>query len=183
MPEHQPGNLKLKFRCEINSQDGEQNVERMTDYLFSVSYPGRDYIRSSHVIIGFGFHFLHKICGNELSFRFFVKKDPWSLRPENCKVVKCGVHFMLAKHLKRLINRGFIRVQVELKLNITVKINAITHCGASLLLEAMMTECQLVLLPNFGDQIIQARLMGGDLKVGVEVEKGEEDELFTREGV
>ena len=46
-----------------------------------------------------------------------------------------------------------------------------------------MTECQLVLLPNFGDQIIQARLMAGDLKVGVEVEKGEEDGLFTKEGV
>ncbi len=40
-------------------------------------------------------------------------------------------------------------------------------------------DCQLVLLPNFGDQIINARLMGEDLKVGVEVEKGEEDGLFT----
>ncbi|KAK0578647.1 hypothetical protein LWI29_013688 [Acer saccharum] len=49
--------------------------------------------------------------------------------------------------------------------------------------EAMMTDCQLVLLPYVGDQIINARLMGGDLKVGVEVEKGEEDGLFTREGV
>ncbi|KAK3207058.1 hypothetical protein Dsin_021104 [Dipteronia sinensis] len=47
----------------------------------------------------------------------------------------------------------------------------------------MMTDCQLVLLPCVGDQIINARLMGGDLKVGVEVEKGEEDGLFTREGV
>ncbi|TXG47492.1 hypothetical protein EZV62_026786 [Acer yangbiense] len=33
------------------------------------------------------------------------------------------------------------------------------------------------------DQIINARLMGGDLKVGVEVEKGEEDGQFTSEGV
>ena len=47
----------------------------------------------------------------------------------------------------------------------------------------MIEYCQLVLRPNFGDHIIQARLMGGDLKVGVEVEKGEEDGLFTREGV
>ncbi|KAK3173919.1 hypothetical protein Dsin_033036, partial [Dipteronia sinensis] len=50
-------------------------------------------------------------------------------------------------------------------------------------MEAMMTECQLVLLPNVGYQIIYARLMVGDLKVGVEVEKGKEDGLFTREGV
>ncbi|KAK0579979.1 hypothetical protein LWI29_034427 [Acer saccharum] len=59
----------------------------------------------------------------------------------------------------------------------------VTHCGSSSLSEAMMTECQLVLLPNVGDQIINARLMGGDLKVEVEVEKGEEDGLFTKEGV
>ncbi|XP_062160410.1 cyanidin 3-O-galactoside 2''-O-xylosyltransferase FGGT1-like [Alnus glutinosa] len=59
----------------------------------------------------------------------------------------------------------------------------VTHCGASSLAEAMVTECQLVLLPHGVDQFINARLMGGDLKVGVEVEKGEEDGLFTREGV
>uniref|UniRef100_A0A2N9EMS9 Glycosyltransferase n=1 Tax=Fagus sylvatica TaxID=28930 RepID=A0A2N9EMS9_FAGSY len=59
----------------------------------------------------------------------------------------------------------------------------VTHCGSGSLSEAMMTECQLVLLPHVGDQIINARLMSGDLKVGVEVEKGEEDGLFTKEGV
>ncbi|KAL4626952.1 hypothetical protein ACB092_05G132900 [Castanea dentata] len=42
---------------------------------------------------------------------------------------------------------------------------------------------KMVLLPNVGDQILNARLMGRDFKVGVEVEKGEEDGLFTREGV
>jgi hypothetical protein len=40
-----------------------------------------------------------------------------------------------------------------------------------------------VLLPNVGDQIINARMMSGDLKVGVEVEKGDEDGLFSKEGV
>ncbi|KAF2303960.1 hypothetical protein GH714_025233 [Hevea brasiliensis] len=59
----------------------------------------------------------------------------------------------------------------------------VTHCGSGSLSEALINKCQLVLLPNVGDQIINSRLMGGDLKVGVEVEKGEEDGLFTREGV
>ncbi|KAF5474471.1 hypothetical protein F2P56_006370 [Juglans regia] len=59
----------------------------------------------------------------------------------------------------------------------------VTHCGSGSLSEAMVSECQLVFLPHAGDQIINARLMSGDLKVGVEVEKGEEDGLFTREGV
>ncbi|KAK4421195.1 Cyanidin 3-O-galactoside 2''-O-xylosyltransferase FGGT1 [Sesamum alatum] len=59
----------------------------------------------------------------------------------------------------------------------------VTHCGWGSLSEAMVNECQLVLLPHVGDQPINARLMGGDLRVGVEVEKGGEDGLFTREGV
>lgn len=59
----------------------------------------------------------------------------------------------------------------------------VTHCGSGSLSEGMVNKCQLVLLPNVGDQIINARVVGGDLKVGVEVKKGEEDGLFTRHGV
>ncbi|KAL7212981.1 hypothetical protein ACSBR2_015643 [Camellia fascicularis] len=59
----------------------------------------------------------------------------------------------------------------------------VTHCGYGSLLEALVCECALVLMPQYGDQIINSRLMGGDLEVGVEVERGEEDGLFTREGV
>lgn len=59
----------------------------------------------------------------------------------------------------------------------------VTHCGSGSLAEAMVNECQMVLLPLVGDQIINARVMGGDLKVGVEVETGEEDGLFTKEDV
>ncbi|XVE51412.1 hypothetical protein DITRI_Ditri02bG0038000 [Diplodiscus trichospermus] len=59
----------------------------------------------------------------------------------------------------------------------------VTHCGSGSLAEAMVRDCQLVLLPNVGDQIINARLMGGELRIGVEVEKGDEDGLFTKEDV
>ncbi|XWS12581.1 hypothetical protein CRYUN_Cryun37aG0102200 [Craigia yunnanensis] len=59
----------------------------------------------------------------------------------------------------------------------------VTHCGSGSLSEAMVNDCQLVLLPHVGDQIINARLMAGDLKVGVEVEKGEEDGLFSKDDV
>ncbi|CAN4087196.1 unnamed protein product [Withania somnifera] len=48
---------------------------------------------------------------------------------------------------------------------------------------AMVNSCQLVLVPNFGDQFVNARLFGGDLKVGVEVERDEESGWFTKEGV
>ncbi|KAK7306604.1 hypothetical protein VNO77_44553 [Canavalia gladiata] len=50
------------------------------------------------------------------------------------------------------------------------------------LTEAMVTECQLILLPHAGDQFINARIMSRDFKVGVEVERSE-DVLFTKEAV
>nr|XP_011465114.1 PREDICTED: anthocyanidin 3-O-glucoside 2''-O-glucosyltransferase-like [Fragaria vesca subsp. vesca] len=59
----------------------------------------------------------------------------------------------------------------------------VTHCGSGSINEALLNECQLVFLPNIGDHIINARLMSGYLKVGVEIEKGDEDGLFTKEGV
>ncbi|XP_061343585.1 cyanidin 3-O-galactoside 2''-O-xylosyltransferase FGGT1-like [Gastrolobium bilobum] len=60
----------------------------------------------------------------------------------------------------------------------------ITHCGAGSLTEALINKCQIVLLPHLdGDHIVNARMMGRNLKVGVEVEKGEEDGLFTKESV
>jgi len=59
----------------------------------------------------------------------------------------------------------------------------VTHCGSGSLTEAMVTDCQLVLLPHTGDQFINARIISGDLKVGVEVEKSEDDGLFTKEAV
>ncbi|KAJ1416412.1 UDP-glucuronosyl/UDP-glucosyltransferase [Sesbania bispinosa] len=60
----------------------------------------------------------------------------------------------------------------------------ITHCGAGSLTEALVNKCQIVLLPQLlADFIINARVMDRNLKVGVEVEKGEENGLFTRESV
>ncbi|KAG6589117.1 Cyanidin 3-O-galactoside 2''-O-xylosyltransferase FGGT1, partial [Cucurbita argyrosperma subsp. sororia] len=59
----------------------------------------------------------------------------------------------------------------------------VSHCGSNSLKEALVNKCQLVLLPQVGDQIINARMMGNNLRVGVEVEKREEDGLFTKESV
>ncbi|KAK7335416.1 hypothetical protein VNO80_27239 [Phaseolus coccineus] len=60
----------------------------------------------------------------------------------------------------------------------------ITHCGTGSLTEGLVNKCQMVFLPQLnGDQIINARMMGRNLKVGVEVEKGEEDGLVTKERI
>ena len=47
-----------------------------------------------------------------------------------------------------------------------------------------MNTCQMVLLPLLGtDHIMNARVMSAKLKVGVEVDKGEEDSFFTKDSV
>ncbi|CAN1166118.1 Cyanidin 3-O-galactoside 2''-O-xylosyltransferase FGGT1, partial [Linum perenne] len=82
--------------------------------------------------------------------------------------------------------RGFVSgewVQQQLILDHPSVGCFVTHCGSGSLSEAMVNDCQLVLLPYAGDQIINARVMSGDLRVGVEVEKGEEDGLFSKEDV
>ncbi|KAF7803376.1 anthocyanidin 3-O-glucoside 2''-O-glucosyltransferase-like [Senna tora] len=88
--------------------------------------------------------------------------------------------------IERTKDRGVVQsgwVQQQLILNHPSVGCFVTHCGSGSLTEAMVNECQLVLLPYAGDQFINARFMSGDLKVGVEVERGEEDGLFTKEGV
>lgn len=59
----------------------------------------------------------------------------------------------------------------------------VTHCGAGSLSEAMLSHCQLVLLPQGVDQFINARMMSMYLKVGVEIEKRDDDCCFTKETV
>ncbi|KAL0560091.1 hypothetical protein IC582_000485 [Cucumis melo] len=59
----------------------------------------------------------------------------------------------------------------------------VTHCGAGSLSEALVKKCQLVLLPHVGDHIFRARTLSSYLKVGVEVEKREDDGFFTKESV
>ena len=61
----------------------------------------------------------------------------------------------------------------------------VTHCGSGSLMEGlvMSERCQVVMIPFESDQIFNARLMGNRLKGGIEVERGEEDGFFSREGV
>lgn len=59
----------------------------------------------------------------------------------------------------------------------------ITHCGSGSLLEALLSKAQMVMLPNIFDQFLNARMLSSSFKAGVEVEKGGEDGLFTRESV
>lgn len=59
----------------------------------------------------------------------------------------------------------------------------VTHCGSGSLLEAMVSECELVLMPMNGEKIVNSRFVSGDLEVGVEAEREEGEEFFRRESV
>ncbi|XP_069152964.1 UDP-glycosyltransferase 79B9-like [Solanum lycopersicum] len=59
----------------------------------------------------------------------------------------------------------------------------VTHYGYGSMWESLaLCDCQLVLLPRPVDHIFNARLMEKQLKVGIEVEKDEND-LFTKENL
>ncbi|KAK9085439.1 hypothetical protein Sjap_025850 [Stephania japonica] len=59
----------------------------------------------------------------------------------------------------------------------------VTHCGSGSISEALASECRLVLVPQMGDQYVNARVVGGEWKVGVEVERREEDGWFGSENL
>ncbi|KAJ8449261.1 hypothetical protein Cgig2_002393 [Carnegiea gigantea] len=88
--------------------------------------------------------------------------------------------------LERTKDRGMIhggRVQQQLILHHPSVGCFVTHCGAGSLSGAMMSECQLVMLPQAVDQFINARLMSSYLRVGIEVEKRDYHGFFTRQAV
>ncbi|KAJ4833407.1 hypothetical protein Tsubulata_027369 [Turnera subulata] len=57
------------------------------------------------------------------------------------------------------------------------------HSGFSSVIEAFINDCQLVLLPLKGDQFLNSKLIAGDMKAGVEVNRRGEDGYFGREDV
>lgn len=60
----------------------------------------------------------------------------------------------------------------------------ICHCGSGSLLEAILSQSQLVLLPTtLLDQIFHARMISQMFRAGVEVKKREEDGFFSKESV
>ncbi|KAF8025839.1 hypothetical protein BT93_F2619 [Corymbia citriodora subsp. variegata] len=58
----------------------------------------------------------------------------------------------------------------------------VNHCGFGSMWESLMCDCQIVMVPHLGDQILNTRLLAEELKVGVEVER-EESGRFSKESL
>ncbi|KAK2654030.1 hypothetical protein Ddye_013886 [Dipteronia dyeriana] len=89
--------LEVTYDCNVKSKDGNRRVESNL-FGFPHSISGPDYMKSSHVIIGFGYYFFRDFCDNEFSFQFNVEKDRYD--KDHCKVEMCGVHLMSGLHLE-----------------------------------------------------------------------------------
>ncbi|XP_031101441.1 anthocyanidin-3-O-glucoside rhamnosyltransferase-like [Ipomoea triloba] len=59
----------------------------------------------------------------------------------------------------------------------------VCHAGFSSVIEGIVNECQLVILPLKGDQFMNAKLLAGDMKIGVEVNRRDEDGYFWKEDI
>jgi hypothetical protein len=59
----------------------------------------------------------------------------------------------------------------------------VTHAGFSSVVEGLVADCRLVLLPMKGDQYLNAALFARELRVGVEVARRDEDGWFGRQDV
>ncbi|XP_019178485.1 PREDICTED: anthocyanidin 3-O-glucosyltransferase-like [Ipomoea nil] len=57
------------------------------------------------------------------------------------------------------------------------------HAGFSSVIEGIMNDCQLVMLPLKGDQFMNAKLLASDMKIDVEVNRRDEDGYFWKNDI
>ncbi|KNA10017.1 hypothetical protein SOVF_148220 [Spinacia oleracea] len=124
--------------------------------------------------------FQHLLLGLELTGRpFLVAMKP----PKKYETIESALPEGFEKRTKGrgIVHEGWVQQQLILQ---HPSVGCfITHCGVGSLSEAMVSKCQVVLMPQAVDQFINARMMSLELKIGVEVEKREDDGLFTKEAV
>ncbi|KAJ0101323.1 hypothetical protein Patl1_04754 [Pistacia atlantica] len=58
-----------------------------------------------------------------------------------------------------------------------------SHCGFGSLLESLLSDCQIVLIPFLSDQVLGTRLMVEELKVAIEVDRKVLDGTISKEYV
>ncbi|KAK8706237.1 hypothetical protein V6N13_049811 [Hibiscus sabdariffa] len=115
------------------------------------------------------FHFQELVLGFELcGLPFLVALKP----PQGCSTVEEALPEGFEERVKGrgLVYGGWVPQELLLHHpNIGCFVN---HCGYGTMWEFLLTDCQIVLIPEIGDQILNTRLMVNELKIGVEVERG-----------
>lgn len=80
-----------------------------------------------------------------------------------------------------MVHTGWLQQQLILKHNSVGCY--VCHGGFSSVIEAMVNDCQLVLLPFKGDQFFNSKLIANDLEAGIEVNRKDQDGYFHKEDI
>lgn len=80
-----------------------------------------------------------------------------------------------------VVHTGWLQQQLILKHNSVGCY--VCHGGFSSVTEAMVNDCQLVLLPFKGDQFFNSKLIANDLEAGIEVNRKDQDGYFHKEDI
>jgi UDP:flavonoid glycosyltransferase YjiC (YdhE family) len=91
-----------------------------------------------------------------------------------------------SRFLERVKGRGVLHtgwVQQQLILAHSSVGCYVCHSGFSSLIEALVNDCQLAMLPLKGDQFLNTKLIAGDLKAGVEINRRDEDGYFGKDDI
>jgi len=80
-----------------------------------------------------------------------------------------------------MVHTGWLQQQLILKHNSVGCY--VCHGGFSSVIEALVNDCQLVLLPFKGDQFFNSKLIANDLEAGIEVNRKEQDGYFHKEDI
>ncbi|KAK8514579.1 hypothetical protein V6N13_103258 [Hibiscus sabdariffa] len=113
--------------------------------------------------------FQELVLGFELSgLPFLVALKP----PQGCSTVEEALPEGFQERVKGrgLIYGGWVPQELLLHHpNIGCFVN---HCGYGTMWEFLLSDCQIILIPQLPDQILNTRLMVNELRIGVEVERG-----------
>ncbi|CAN6691016.1 unnamed protein product [Malus baccata var. baccata] len=77
---------------------------------------------------------------------------------------------------------GFVLTGLPFLVAVKPPLGFVHHCGYGIMWESLMSENQIVLVPQLVDQIVGAKLLAKELTVAVEVER-EEDGWFSKESL
>ncbi|KAL2902544.1 UDP-glycosyltransferase 79B30 [Bienertia sinuspersici] len=123
--------------------------------------------------------FQELLLGLELTGRpFLAALNP----PMNCKTLESALPQGFAHRTRGrvIIHEDWVQQQQQLILQHPSLGCFITDCGETCLSEAIITKCQVVLMPLAIDQYINARMMSLEWNIGVEVEKRLSDGFSLR---
>ncbi|XP_059660081.1 anthocyanidin-3-O-glucoside rhamnosyltransferase-like [Cornus florida] len=88
--------------------------------------------------------------------------------------------------LERVKDRGVVYAGWVQQQHILAHVSVgccLCHAGRSSVIETLVNDCQLVMLTNKGDQFLNSKLVAGDLKAGLEVNRRDEDGYFCKEDI